>query len=150
MTALDLACGLARRFEGLELVAYYDAAGFPTQGYGRLLSRDKRLALPPPIDEATAEAWLREDMGAALRRTDALCLRLHNRIGARAALADFAFNLGSAALARSTLLRLANAGDDEGAARQFALWVYAGGRRLKGLERRRRAEADLYLDGLSP
>lgn len=143
MSALELACGLARRFEGLRLDAYRDPVGFPTQGYGRLLSRDKTAPLPPPIDEATAEEWLQDDMADALGRTVALCPGAVND-GQLAALADFAFNLGSAALSRSTLRRLVNSGDHEGAVRQFELWVYAGGRRLPGLKTRRAVEAAMF------
>jgi lysozyme len=60
------------------------------------------------------------------------------------ALVSFAYNLGNGALNRSTLLRLHNAGDFEGAAKQFARWDKAGGKVLRGLTRRREAETRLY------
>ena len=60
------------------------------------------------------------------------------------ALVSFAYNLGNGALSRSTLLRLHNAGDFEGAANQFKRWNRAGGQVLRGLTRRREAEARLY------
>jgi lysozyme len=63
------------------------------------------------------------------------------------ALVSFTFNVGSGALARSTLIRRLNAGDIEGAANEFLRWVYAGGEVLKGLVRRREAERNLFLDG---
>ena len=62
------------------------------------------------------------------------------------ALASFHYNTG--AIARATLTRKHIAGDFQGAAREFARWVNAGGRPLKGLERRRAAEAALYLEGV--
>lgn len=43
----------------------------------------------------------------------------------RAALIDFAYNLGTNGLARSTLLEKLNAGDVEGAASEFDKWVMA-------------------------
>jgi GH24 family phage-related lysozyme (muramidase) len=58
------------------------------------------------------------------------------------ALVSFHYNTG--AIARATLTRLHVAGDHAGAAREFARWKYAGGRVLKGLVRRRAAEARLY------
>ena len=58
------------------------------------------------------------------------------------ALVSFHYNTG--AIHRSTLMRKHRAGDFEGAAREFARWKYAGGRVLKGLVRRRAAEARLY------
>ena len=59
------------------------------------------------------------------------------------ALVSFHYNTG--AIARATLTQKHNAGDFQGAAREFARWNRAGGRVLKGLIRRRAAEAELYL-----
>lgn len=59
------------------------------------------------------------------------------------ALVSFHYNTG--AIARATLTRKHREGDSEGAAREFARWNRAGGRVLKGLVRRREAEAELYL-----
>lgn len=58
------------------------------------------------------------------------------------ALVSFHYNTG--AIARATLTKLHRAGDFAGAAGEFAKWVNAGGRPMKGLVRRRAAEADLY------
>ncbi len=58
------------------------------------------------------------------------------------ALVSFHYNTG--AIARATLTRLHVAGQHKAAEEQFARWVYAGGRILKGLVRRRMAEAALY------
>ena len=59
------------------------------------------------------------------------------------ALVSFHYNTG--AIARATLTQKHIAGDFQGAAREFARWNRAGGRVLKGLVRRRAAEAGLYL-----
>lgn len=61
------------------------------------------------------------------------------------ALVSFHYNTG--AIASATLTRKHAAGDFAGAEREFARWVNAGGRRLKGLVRRRAAEAALYRSG---
>ena len=61
------------------------------------------------------------------------------------ALVSFHYNTG--AIASATLTRKHKAGDHEGAAREFARWCYAGGRVMKGLERRRSAESALYRKG---
>jgi GH24 family phage-related lysozyme (muramidase) len=58
------------------------------------------------------------------------------------ALVSFHYNTG--AIARATLTRLHRAGDYAGAAREFARWNRAGGRVMRGLSRRRAAEARLY------
>ena len=59
------------------------------------------------------------------------------------ALVSFSFNTGS--LSVSTLRKKLLRGDYEGAAGEFQRWVFAGGRRLAGLVRRREAERNLFL-----
>ena len=63
------------------------------------------------------------------------------------AMVSFAYNLGGGALQRSTLLQMHNAGDFDGAARQFLRWNKAAGKVMKGLTRRRTAESELYRSG---
>lgn len=60
------------------------------------------------------------------------------------ALVSFTFNLGSGALQRSTLRRKLNRQEYRLAAKEFSRWVWAGGKKLKGLIRRRQAEAELF------
>jgi lysozyme len=60
------------------------------------------------------------------------------------ALVCFAYNVGLEALRRSTLLRLHNEGDYAGAQSQFKRWNRANGKVMRGLTRRRAAEAKLY------
>lgn len=60
------------------------------------------------------------------------------------ALVSFSYNVGSGALSKSTLLRKLNAGDYVGAEREFGKWTKGGGRVLKGLVRRRKAEALMF------
>lgn len=58
------------------------------------------------------------------------------------ALVSFHYNTG--AIARATLTAKHRAGDHAGAAAEFARWNRAGGRVMRGLVRRRAAEARLY------
>lgn len=68
------------------------------------------------------------------------------------ALVSIAYNIGldedadtiAEGLGDSTLLKRHRAGDYEGAASEFAKWVFNDGRKMKGLERRRAAEAARY------
>ena len=61
------------------------------------------------------------------------------------AMVSFHYNTG--AIGRATLTRKHVAGDHAGALREFARWNRAGGQVLKGLTRRRQAEARLYGEG---
>ena len=63
------------------------------------------------------------------------------------ALASFAFNVGLGNLQSSTLRMKYNRGDYDGAADEFLKWNKAGGKVLRGLERRREAERALFLSG---
>lgn len=68
------------------------------------------------------------------------------------ALVSFAYNVGldidddtkAEGLGDSTLLKKHLAGDYAGARAAFASWVFNDGKRMRGLERRRAAEAALY------
>lgn len=61
------------------------------------------------------------------------------------ALVSLAYNTGSANLRGSTLLRHHNSRRYADAANEFGRWVFAGGKRMNGLVRRREAERKLYL-----
>lgn len=143
--AAEVAAALARRFEGFMPHPYLCPAGVPTIGYGATFYEDGRAVklTDPPITRARAEALLLWGvrtiyLPAVLR----LCpdVDTPERL---AALIDFAFNLGAGNLRASTLRRKVNAGDWSAARVQIMRWVMAGGRKLKGLERRRAAERDL-------
>lgn len=60
------------------------------------------------------------------------------------ALVSFHYNTG--AIFRATLTRKHRAGDTDGAAREFARWIYNDRRPLRGLVNRRRDEAELYAE----
>lgn len=129
--------------------AYHDPVGFPTQGYGRLLSRVpwEDLAKYPPITVEQALADLQEDLleaNAALRRLSPVTLQPHQR----AALVDFIFNCGSGNYAASTLRRVVNRGEFEDVPAQLAKWNKAAGVVLRGLVKRRAAEARMFTQGV--
>lgn len=149
----DAGFGLIRAFEGCHRIGddllvypYHDPIGLPTQGWGRLLSREPWADLNrwPPIAQAQADEWLRDDVQACARAVARL-IDVPLTDGQFAALSSFAFNLGAGALQASTLRRKLNRGEYVEAADQFLRWVFAGGVKLRGLERRRQAERDLFL-----
>jgi len=135
---------LIARAESCELAAYICPAGKPTIGWGE--TEGVRLGMRWTPDQA--DARLRQQLARFSARVAELCTvaPTPNQLGA---LTSLAYNIGVQALARSTVLRLHNAGDPDGAARAFALWNKArvGGKLtiMRGLTRRRAAEAALYL-----
>ncbi|MBX7459568.1 lysozyme [Qipengyuania sp. YG19] len=137
---------LIKSFEGLELEAYPDPAtgGKPyTVGRGATLDMDgKPFELGQRITIGQAERLFDKDTDRFEAAVEKLApVATDNQF---AALVSLAFNVGDANLAKSTLLKLHNAGDYAGAAEQFGRWIYANGRPMKGLVRRRAAEAELY------
>jgi lysozyme len=130
-----------KRFEGFSRTVYFCPAGYPTIGYGHVVKDDEDFSAD--IDEAKGEELLRQDAMIAERAV----LRLINvplTDGQFDALVSFTYNLGGGALQRSTLRRKINREEHAEVPEQFMRWVWAGGRKLKGLVRRRATEADLY------
>jgi GH24 family phage-related lysozyme (muramidase) len=96
------------------------------------------------ITQAEAEAYLvkaLEKFAAAIRPKITAPIN-GNEFGAFLSLA---YNIGPGAFAKSSALRKFNAGDKAGAADAILLWNKAGGRVMKGLDRRRAAERKLFL-----
>ncbi len=109
---------------------------------GRGLGADDRIGPGTVWTQAECDARLEEDL--ALYAAD-----VARALGdARTSQAQFdamvSFHYNTGAIARATLTRKHKAGDFDGAMREFARWNKAGGRVLKGLTRRRAAEAKLY------
>ena len=63
----------------------------------------------------------------------------------REAVISFIYNVGAGAFNRSTLRKKLSKGDYKGASNEFLRWNKAGGKELKGLTKRRKAEKELFL-----
>ena len=132
-----------KKFEGLSLRAYKPVATekFYTIGYGHYGADVKANQV---ITEKEAESLLRKDLEKFEDYVNKL--DVCKRYSEFASLTDFAFNLGTAALGRSTLLKYIRAKKPEQYIREeFAKWVNSKGMRLKGLVIRRQWEADRYF-----
>lgn len=134
---------LIKRFEGFSPTIYLDAAGLPTIGYGHLLHPGEAEMYKGSISEAVAQDLLIKDVVRAERAVLRL-IAVSLTDGQFDALVSFTFNLGSGALQRSTLRRKANRQEHTDVPAEFMKWVWAGGRKLKGLVKRRAAEGALY------
>lgn len=131
---------LIKRYEGLRLEAYRCPAGVWTIGWGHT----KGVKAGMVIDLAEAERLLLEDLAVAERCVNADdCTLTQNRFDA---LVSFAFNVGTANYRKSTLRKKVLADpDDKTIADEFERWVYAKGKVLLGLMRRRADECELYF-----
>jgi len=137
----DLLIHKLMEMEGLRLDAYVDAAGVWTIGYGHT----KNVRQGDKISEYWAKELLMQDVAEVERQVKALGVAKTQ--GQFDALVSFAFNLGIDNLKRSTLLKCIREGRSmREIKRQFMRWVVAGGKRLKGLERRRAWEVQRFFE----
>jgi lysozyme len=142
------AVDMIKHFEGLRLTPYMCSANVPTIGYGSTFYEDgRRVTLQdPPITIERAESLLqftlnRDFVPSALRLCPTLVAH-KNKLGA---IVSFVYNLGAGRLQSSTLRRKINAELWEEAADQLLLWNKGGGKVLRGLDLRRKAERALFL-----
>ena len=134
---------LIKRFEGLHLKAYLDPVGIPTIGYGTIVIAGKPVRMGTTITEAQAVEYLRADIDKFEDYVNQL-VNVPLTQEQFDACVSFVYNLGPTNFKKSTLLRLLNAGRYEEAQPQFLRWNKAGGKVLRGLTRRRLAEAALF------
>lgn len=131
---------LIKHFEGCSLVTYKCPAGVWTIGVG---STGPHVKAGMTITQAQADALLAKDMRKFEDGVDKL-VRVELDQDEFDACVAFAFNVGLGAFAESTLLKKLNAGDVDGAYKEFGRWNKANGKVLAGLTRRRKAEAALF------
>jgi lysozyme len=150
----DKCINLIKSFEGFSAKAYHDSIdpkGIDTIGYGTIIyppnyMGGKKVQVGDPvITEAQAVEFLKWEVELKTKAVDIL-LRddlTPNQFGA---LVSFVYNLGEGALKGSTLRKKVNADPNDTDIRdEFLKWDMASGQHISGLQRRRKAEADLYF-----
>lgn len=139
MRASNILINAIKSFEGYRPNSYQDSAGVWTIGYGHTQGVKKGQK----ITQAQAESLLRGDLLKAEKYVNGLKLNLTQ--GQFDALVDFAYNLGTGNLSSSTLLeKIRMKASDEEIQAQFRRWVYAGGKVMPGLVKRREWEAQRW------
>lgn len=131
---------LIKSFEGLSLSAYRDPVGVWTIGYGTTSGIKSGMR----ISQSQAESYLKQDL-ARFENAVKSNVKVSLNSDQFSALVSFAYNVGEGALASSTLLRMLNQSDYQGAADQLLRWNKGDGVELAGLTRRRKAERAMFL-----
>ena len=131
---------LIKHFEGCELQAYQCAAGVWTIGYGHT----KGVQPGDEWSEDHANHMLEVELEEYENYVStAVTVPLsQNQFDA---LVSWVYNLGNGNLTSSTMLKVLNSGDYDGVPAQIKRWNKAGGKVLEGLNRRRQAEADMFV-----
>lgn len=143
----DKGIKLMHQFEGLKLQAYLCPAKIWTIGYGNTFYEDgSRVKQGDKITKERAEELFTNIT------ENKFCKPLRTLIKSKvndnqfSALVCFAYNLGTGALSKSTLLKKVNANpNDASISSEFMKWNKAGGKVLLGLSRRRQEESNLYF-----
>ena len=132
---------LVKQHEGFRARAYKCPADVWTIGYGHT----RGVNNGDVITKEQGERFLRQDLQTAEQAVNSQGLVLNqNQFDA---LVSFVFNVGSGNFTRSTLLRKLNVNtNDPTISYEFSRWKHGGGKVLPGLVRRRKEEAELYLN----
>lgn len=140
--ALILSLPIVVFFEGYMPRTYIDPVGVPTVCYGET---DKTITMQQRFSKEECLVLL----GGSLQKHAAevsKCVLRPIKDHEAAAILSWSYNVGSSAACGSTLMRKLNAGEPSSAwCPELYKWVYAKGKVLKGLERRRVAEYKMCI-----
>lgn len=142
MTINPAGLDLIKQFESCRLRAYQDAEGVWTVGWGHTGPTVHPGTVLTPFQ---ADKLLELDVNYFERSVTAALDGAPTTANQFSAMVCLAYNIGSGAFRRSTVLRQHRNGNYRLAAAAFLLWIKAGGKPLRGLIRRRNAERILYL-----
>ncbi|WP_079907808.1 lysozyme [Salmonella enterica] len=145
-SAVAIAAALLGGHDGLEgrrYIPYRDVTGVLTVCDGHT---GKDIIPGKRYTDAECDALLDKDLKRVKAQVDPL-IKVSIPESERAAFYSFAYNVGTGAFARSTLLKKLNAGDHAGACNELKRWTYAGGRQWKGLVTRREIEHEVCAWG---
>ena len=139
MRTSEAGIDLIKSFEGCRTIAYQDAIGVWTIGYGHTVDVKEGMLITQhqcdvmlEVDLEKYESYINKHVHVSLTQ---------NQFDA---LVSWVYNLGIGNLLSSTMLKELNAGNYEEVPTQIKRWNRAGGKVLKGLVRRRNAEAELF------
>lgn len=131
---------LIKQSEGLQLKAYLCPAGIWTIGYGHTSGVSPNSFIT--IQEA--DEYLHRDVATIEMQLNKLNLSL--RQCQWDAIVSFVFNVGIGNFKASTLLaKIRINPDDNSIIDEFLRWVYANGKVIRGLQKRRLTEMKLYF-----
>lgn len=135
---LAIALTMVAGFEGLYTHAYKDPVGVVTICYG-VTNADRKVKMGDTATVAECKGMLAADLPKYKAMMEK-CIHVAMPPHRTAAMVSFTYNVGQGNLCKSSVARYMNAGEVTKACDALLAWNKAGGRVLKGLDNRRRAE----------
>jgi lysozyme len=132
------------KHEGLVLGTYPDPVGIITSCYGHT---DPELKLGQKFSEDECLEQLAKDLSKHNAEMSKY-IKVPLSAEEHAAYLSLTYNVGVGNFKASTLLKLLNKGQRQEACEQLTRWVFAKGKKLRGLVNRREDEKVLCLSGL--
>ena len=137
-----------KELEGCSLTVYKDTAGLDTIGIGHLITKDSKITVPLPNEQAALDL-LAKDITTIERSMNRIVGNIGLPQNQADALLSFSFNVGTEAFSESTLLKKLRKNDVEGASDEFLRWVLSGPAGAKkvteGLVKRRVVEQGIFI-----
>lgn len=140
MTISNRGLDLIKKWEGLSLTPYKDAAGYWTVGYGLCLGKTLPDEFINGISEQTAERYLGDSVKKAESAVD-IYYKYNFNQNQYDALVSFAYNVGNIKQLTADGTRTI-----EQIASKIPEYCNAGGVKLRGLYNRRMEELSLFLE----
>ena len=138
--AIAIATAAVAMFEGLVLTTYPDVGNVPTYCYGETRNAEWGRTYTKEQCDAQLSARLRE-FNAGVNS----CVTVELPDTRRAAFVSLAYNIGTGAFCKSTVVRKINAGDVQGSCDAILMWNKVKGVVWRGLTKRREQERELCL-----
>jgi lysozyme len=133
------------KWEGLETTAYRDIVGVPTVCYGET----RGVKMGDTYTKEQCMDMLKVAVGDYYRKIEPCMTNKDIPVGVQASILELAYNVGTGAACKSTMMKLANQGKYKEACRELDKWVKAGGQTVRGLQNRRvDSKVNLCLKGL--
>ena len=136
---------LIKDFQGFSSTSYLDVVNIPTIGFGNTFYEDgRKVKLGEQISKTDALKLL--EVVANRDFADKIFPSIKVKVTQNQfdAMVSLAYNIGTGAFLKSTLLKKVNAGDFTGAGEEFLRWNKANGKEVLGLTRRREREKQLF------
>ena len=137
---------LIKDFEGFSSSSYLCPAKIPTIGWGNTFYEDgRKVKLGDQISKTDALKLLEVVANRDFADKIFPAIKVKVTQSQFDAMVSLAYNIGTGAFLKSTLLKKVNAGDFAGAGEEFLRWNKANGKEVLGLTRRREREKQLFF-----